>query len=271
MKAMNLPIKNEKKLSIGSLKDVYDMPTTEKSKFNSILSSVKQSLTPEEKEISFFNKYFIFTRKSDNAKIIESMSENLYIKLTAKGRKPSEQSLKDYISVQLSLEQNENFDNNFIKAKDIAVQRINKEALLKKSKKKVIKINKPKVVNLSDSDNDSSVTSSSAESGSSSKSVVSAKKGISLGKTKKKLKIKNKSVDLSKKWLKLTSLIDKYHEIMIKTKSNDGKIDSKSLKTILGHCEKLNILAQDEQVKSNPQLSESLEKFEEIYEYFTSI
>ena len=271
MKAMNLPIKNEKKLSIGSLKDVYDMPITGSSKFNSILSSVKESLTPEEKEISFFNKYFIFTRKSDNAKIIESMSENLYIKLTAKGRKPSEQSLKDYISVQLSLEQNENFNNNFIKAKDIAVQRINKEALLKKSKKKVIKINKPKVVNLSDLDNDSSVTSSSAESDISSKSVVSAKKGISLGKTKKKLKIKNKSVDLSKKWLKLTSLIDKYHEIMIKTKSNDGKIDSKSLKTILGHCEKLNILAQDEQVKSNPQLSESLEKFEEIYEYFTSI
>ena len=109
MTAMNLPIKHEKKLSIGSLQDVYDMPTTENSKFNSILSSVKQSLTPEEKEISFFNKYFIFTRKSDNAKIVESMSENLYIKLTAKGRKPSEQSLKDYVSVQLSLEQNENF------------------------------------------------------------------------------------------------------------------------------------------------------------------
>ena len=273
MNSMNLPIKHEKKISIGSLEDVYNMPITGSSKFNSILSSVKESLTPEEKEISFFNKYFIFTRKSDNAKIVESMSENLYIKLSSKGRKPSEQSLKDYISAQLSLEQNDVFNTNFINAKDIAIQRITKESELKKSKKKVIKITKPVVVNVAESDDDSSISlSGSVESGkSSTKSKTSAKKGISLGKTKKKLKIKNKSVDLSKKWMKLSKLIDKYHEIMVKTKSNNGDIDSKTLKTILGHCEKLNILAQDEQIKSNPQLSESVSKFEEFYEYFTSI
>jgi hypothetical protein len=171
------------------------------------------------------------------------------------------------------LEQNDVFNTNFINAKDMAIQRINKESELKKSKKKVIKITKPVVVNVSESDDDSSISlSGSVESGASStKSKTSVKKGISLGKTKKKLKIKNKSADLSKKWVKLSKLIDKYHEVMVKTKSNNGDIDSKTLKTILGHCEKLNILAQDEQIKSNPQLSESVSKFEEFYEYFTSI
>ena len=52
------------KISVGSFKDVFEMPTDEASKPNSILSDVKQSMTDEEKEISFFNKYFIFTRKS---------------------------------------------------------------------------------------------------------------------------------------------------------------------------------------------------------------
>ena len=256
-------------------------PTTENSTFNSILSNIQGSLKTEEKEISFFNKYFIFTRKSKNAKIVESMSEHLYNKLTAKGTNPSEKSLKDYISVILKLKQDDNFNKNYIKAETIAVQRITKETLLKKSEKKVTK---SKVVNLSDSDNasSSSVSSSSLESDSSSSKIKikPAKKGISLGKTKKKIKKKrtNKKENLSKKWLKFTSLISSFHEAMIHTKSKKGKIDKKSLEKILKNCEKLNILAEklnildkDKQAKSNPELFESLNIFNEVYDYFSGL
>ena len=273
MEHMNLPIRMGKKISVGSFKDVFEMSTSESSKFNTILSSVKSSMNDEEKEISFFNKYFIFTRKSNNRLIIEEMKEHIYLKLSGRGRKPNDKSLKEYVSIQLSIPQNEQFNQNYEVAKQMAVSKIASE---KTVKKKPLKI-KPKtaVVNVESDSSDVSVSSGSVAmtESSSETSTQSSKKGIKIsrGKTKTISKgSKKRNLTSVDKWKKTAKAIKIISSNYISTKKNDGKITQTNLDKIMKHLTNIYKLSQDEHIRNTPEFQESIEKVDELYQYFTN-
>ena len=268
--SMNLPIKMGSKISVGSFKDVFEMPTDEASKFNSILSDVKQSMTDEEKEISFFNKYFIFTRKSDNRLIIENMKEHIYVKLSGKGRNLNDQTIKDYVSVKLSIMQDDQFETNFQIAKQMAVSQIESE---KKKKVKVLKVKKKPSVSEDDVSVSSAAASSSTDTSvavSTASSTMSSKKGISIGKIKStKKKTIKKSLSSEKSWKKVGKAIDVIYKNYLTIKKDDGKVPKKDFDKIIKHITKIKALSEKPEISNNPEFASEISRVNELHEYFT--
>ena len=209
MENMNLPVCKANKLASTSFRDVYNMSTVgPNAKFNAILSEVKENLTTEEQDISFFNRYFIFGRKTTNRQIIDQMKQQIKLAYSSKGRNPSDDKIKTMIETNLGIARDDKFNTNFDIAKGQAIEEIKLEKeLAHQQKKKKITI-KPKAAKVTESDAQSeissvsesviSTTSSDSESDKSKVSKAAAvNKGIAVAVPKKKLKIRTKTKDAS--------------------------------------------------------------------------
>jgi SAM-dependent methyltransferase len=144
---MDLPIIDDKKISIGSFSKVYDMINFKNEKLNSILKNVKDNLSDSEKSISVLNSYFILSRKTEYRQAIEEMTE-IIITIINNNKKASEQNAKDFIKTQHSNYTNsENFDEQFNQAYSDAKELIKNVPVAEKAttKKRILKIKKAPV------------------------------------------------------------------------------------------------------------------------------
>ena len=257
MDTMNLPVYKGKKLSTGLFSDVYNMPLSSNDKFNTILNDVKKSLSPEEQEISFFNRYFILTKKTDNAHIIDEMKEIIKQIYSGKGRNPSDANVKIQIEERGVLKDS-NFDNNFDVAKQKALDEIAASKAVKPKKKIIIR---RKVAKKTPDDGSESGSESSVSSAKKISKGIKVTQSVTLKKSKgiSSQTSVDKTAELNKKmakiWIKLTSGMTTY-------KKNGGIITNKKLQYIRKQISAI----KDKYTQFKVELSEHQLSIIEFYE-----